>query len=173
MKKSRLLDEMRETARGLERIGALDKHTMREFDVVVVGGGIAGPVAAAFAIHSGYPNPIFGLPDALRNRWQPIADAIEARTGIQADAFALSAYDALFVVQLALVHADPQKNFDNFKAAFVNEAGHYNGVTGSTALDAAGDRENGDFDFWAVRLSGATPTWVRIGGYNNGVLTLF
>ena len=134
---------------------------------------LADPVAAAFAIHSGYPNPIFGLPDALRNRWQPIADAIEARTGIQADAFALSAYDALFVVQLALVHADPQKNFDNFKAAFVNEAGHYNGVTGSTALDAAGDRENGDFDFWAVRLSGATPTWVRIGGYNNGVLTLF
>ena len=134
---------------------------------------LADPVAAAFAIHSGYPNPIFGLPDALRNRWQPIADAIEARTGIQADAFALSAYDALFVVQLALVHADPQRNFDNFKAAFVNEADHYNGVTGSTALDAAGDRENGDFDFWAVRLSGATPTWVRIGGYNNGVLTLF
>ena len=134
---------------------------------------LADPVAAAFAIHSGYPNPIFGLPDALRNRWQPIADAIEARTGIQADAFALSAYDALFVVQLALVHADPQKNFDNFKAAFVNEAGHYNGVTGSTALDAAGDRENGDFDFWAVRLSGATPTWVRIGTYTNGVLTLF
>ncbi|PYI98534.1 MAG: hypothetical protein DME98_04060, partial [Verrucomicrobia bacterium] len=59
---------------------------------------LADPVAAAFAIHSGYPNPIFGLPDALRNRWQPIADAIEARTGIQADAFALSAYDALFIV---------------------------------------------------------------------------
>jgi branched-chain amino acid transport system substrate-binding protein len=134
---------------------------------------LADPVAAAFAIHSGYPNPIFGLPDVLRNRWQPIADAIQARTGIQADAFALSTYDALFVVNLALTHAMPQKNFGNFKAAFVNEAGHYNGVTGSTALDAAGDRENGDFDFWAVRLSGATPTWVRIGTYNNGMLTLF
>jgi len=133
---------------------------------------LADPVASAFAIHSGYPNPIFGLPDALRNRWQPVADAIEARTGITADAFALSAYDALFVVQLALVHAKPQKNFDNFKAAFVDEADHYNGVTGSTALDAAGDRQNGDFDFWAVRLRGATATWVRIGSYNNGVLTL-
>ena len=131
------------------------------------------PVAGAFAIHSRYPNPIFGLPDALRNRWQPIADAIEARTGITADAFALSAYDALFVVQNALVHANPQKNFGNFKGAFVNEADHFNGVTGSTALDAAGDRENGDFDFWAVRLQGATATWVRIGTYNNGVLTVF
>ena len=131
------------------------------------------PVAGAFAIHSRYPNPIFGLPDALQNRWLPIANAIEARTGITADAFALSAYDALFVVQNALVHANPQKNFGNFKAAFVNEADHFNGVTGSTALDAAGDRENGDFDFWAVRLQGATATWVRIGTYNNGVLTVF
>jgi branched-chain amino acid transport system substrate-binding protein len=129
--------------------------------------------AAGFAANVGFPNPTFGLPDALRNRWQPIADAIEARTGITADAFALSTYDALFVVNLVLTHATPQKNFDNFKAGFVNEAGHYNGVTGSTALDAAGDRENGDFDFWAVRLSGATATWVRVGSYNNGILTGF
>jgi branched-chain amino acid transport system substrate-binding protein len=129
--------------------------------------------AAGFAANVGFPNPTFGLPDALQKRWQPIADAIEARTGITADAFALSTYDALFVINLALTHAKPEKNFDNFKAAFVNEAGHYNGVTGSTALDAAGDRENGDFDFWAVRLNGATPTWVRIGTYNNGVLTVF
>jgi branched-chain amino acid transport system substrate-binding protein len=133
----------------------------------------ADSAAAAFAVHAGYPNPIFGLPDALRNTWQPIADAIEARTGITPDAFALSAYDALFVVQLALVHADPQKNLDNFKAAFVDEAGHYQGVTGSTALDPAGDRLNGDFDFWVVRPQNGSYSWVRIGSYNNGVLTLF
>jgi branched-chain amino acid transport system substrate-binding protein len=134
---------------------------------------LSDPLASAFAIHSGYPNPIFGLPDALRNRWQPVADAIEARTGITADAFALSAYDALFVVQLALQHPKAQKSFGKFKTTFLDEAGHYNGVTGSTALDAAGDRENGDFDFWAVRLNGAAPAWSRIGSYSNGVITLF
>ena len=129
--------------------------------------------AAAFATRVGYPNPIFGLPDVLRNRWGPIADRIEARTGIQADAFALSTYDALFVVQLALMHAMPEQNFNNFKAAFVNEAGHYNGITGSTALDAAGDRDKGDFDFWAVRLRNGNYKWVRVGTYNNGILTVF
>ena len=134
---------------------------------------LADPVAAAFAVHSEYPNPIFGLPDALRNRWQPIADAIEARTGITADAFALSTYDALFVVNLALIHAVPETNFGAFKAAFVDEAGHYHGVTGSTALDAAGDRDTGDFDFWAVRRRSGNYKWVRTGTYNNGVLTLF
>ncbi len=32
MRESRLLNEMRETARGLERLGVVDKQTMREFD---------------------------------------------------------------------------------------------------------------------------------------------
>ncbi len=36
MKKSRLLSEMRETARGLQRIGVLDKQTMREFDALTL-----------------------------------------------------------------------------------------------------------------------------------------
>jgi putative transcriptional regulator len=34
--KSRLLNETNETAHGLERIGVLDKHTMREFDVLTL-----------------------------------------------------------------------------------------------------------------------------------------
>jgi putative transcriptional regulator len=36
MKKSRLLSELRETARGLERIGVLDKQTMREFNALTL-----------------------------------------------------------------------------------------------------------------------------------------
>jgi branched-chain amino acid transport system substrate-binding protein len=130
--------------------------------------------AAAFAINAGYPNPIFGLDDALQSEWQPISDAIEARTGITPDAFALSAYDALFVVQRALQDvAGDLKNFGNFKAAFVTEANAYEGVTGSTALDSAGDRLNGDFDFWAVSLENGSYGWVRVGAYSNGTLTLF
>ena len=113
------------------------------------------------------------MPDSLRNRWQPIADQIEARTGITPDAFALSAYDALFVVNLALQRPKPLKNFDRFKAAFIDEASHYRAITGPTTLDAAGDRLNGDFDFWAVRLRNGNYTWVRVGTYNNGILTVF
>ena len=143
-------------------------------DGVALSAALTGDSSAAgFAASVGYPNPIFGLPDALRNRWQPIADEIEARTGIAPDAFALSTYDALFVVNLALVHAQPQKNFGRFKAAFIEEAEHYHGVTGSTELDAAGDRLNGDFDFWAVRLRNGDYTWVRVAAYSNGVLRVF
>ena len=77
------------------------------------------------------------------------------------------------MVQLALQHPKPLKNFDRFKAALVDEADHYRAITGSTALDAAGDRLNGDFDFWAVRLRDGNYTWVRVGTYTNGILRVF
>ena len=129
--------------------------------------------AAAFAANAYYPNPTFGLPDALQNLWQPIADEIEARTGITPDAFALSAYDGVFVVEQALRTAGNLKDFARFKAAFVQTANAYSGVTGSTALDGAGDRLSSDFDFWAVRPSNGSYSWVRIGTYNSGTITLF
>ena len=129
--------------------------------------------AAAFAASAGYPNPTFGLPDALQSLWQPVADAIEVRTGITPDAFALSTYDALFVVERALRAAGDLKHFAIFKSAFVDAANTYSGVTGSTALDAAGDRLNADFDFWAVRLTNSSYGWTRIGTYTGGTLTLF
>jgi branched-chain amino acid transport system substrate-binding protein len=129
--------------------------------------------AAAFAASARYPNPTFGLPDTLQSLWQPVANAIEVRTGITADAFALSAYDALFVVARALQDAGNLKDFAGFKNAFVDATNAYSGVTGSTALDGAGDRLNADFDFWGVRPTNGNYGWTRIGTYTNGTLTLF
>ena len=126
--------------------------------------------AAAFATTAGYPNPIFGLEDSLQSKWQPVANAIQARTGIEPDAYALSAYDALFIVDRASQEAGGPEDFHAFKAAFVHVADTYTGVTGSTALDAAGDRNSANFDFWEVQSQGSAYTWVRVGGYNNGTL---
>lgn len=143
-------------------------------DGVALSAALTGDASAsAFAASAYYPNPTFGLDDALQNLWQPVANAIEARTGITPDAFALSAYDALFVVERALRIAGNLKDFASFKSAFVDAANAYSGITGSTALDAAGDRLSADFDFWAVRQVNGTFSWVRIGTYTNGAITLF
>jgi ABC-type branched-subunit amino acid transport system substrate-binding protein len=156
------------------QLGTLSSTPWYGSDGVAISAALTGDVnAAAFAASAGYPNPTFGLPDALQSLWQPVANAIEARTGITADAFALSAYDALFVVARALQDAGNLKDFAGFKDAFVNAANAYSGVTGSTALDSAGDRLNADFDFWAVRLTNGNYGWARIGAYTNGTLTLF
>jgi branched-chain amino acid transport system substrate-binding protein len=143
-------------------------------DGVALSAALTGDASAAgFAASVYYPNPTFGLDDALQNLWQPVANAIEARTGITPDAFALSAYDALFVVERALRTTGNLKDFASFKSAFVDAADNYSGITGSTALDAAGDRLSADFDFWAVRQVSGTFSWVRIGAYTNGTITLF
>ena len=143
-------------------------------DGVALSAALTGDASAsAFAASAYYPNPTFGLDDVLQNLWQPVANAIEARTGITPDAFALSAYDALFVVERALRVTGNLKDFSSFKSAFVDAANAYSGVTGSTALDTAGDRLSADFDFWAVRQVNGTFSWVRIGTYTNGTITLF
>jgi branched-chain amino acid transport system substrate-binding protein len=102
--------------------------------------------ASTFASSVNYPNPIFGLDDALQSSWQPISDTIEARTGIKPDAFALSTYDALFILNKALQNSRRVGDFADFKSAFVEGANSYTGITGSTALDATGDRLSADFD---------------------------
>ena len=143
-------------------------------DGVALSAALTGDASAsAFAASAYYPSPTFGLDDALQKLWQPVANAIEARTGITPDAFALSAYDALFVVERALRVTGNLKDFSSFKSAFVDAANAYSGVTGSTALDTAGDRLSADFDFWAVRQVNGTFSWVRIGTYTNGTITLF
>jgi len=126
--------------------------------------------AATFAASVNYPNPIFGLDDALQSRWQPVSDTIEARTGIKPDAFALSTYDALFILNNALQNSRRVGDFADFKSAFVEAANNYTGITGSTALDATGDRRSADFDFWAVRFANGVPGWIRVARYNNGVV---
>ena len=86
--------------------------------------------AAAFATTVGYPNPIFGLEDSLQSKWQPVADAIQARTGIQPDAYALSTYDALFIVQLAAQEAGGTENFDPIQIGFRSRCRHLHGRDG-------------------------------------------
>src|SRR5204862_46395 len=114
----------------------------------------------ALMLHDGIINivPLWRNDAGNNGLHDSVKAQIEARTGIKPDAFALSTYDALFVIQRALEDVGDLKDFAAFKAAFVSEADAYVGITGSMALNSAGDRANGDFDFWAVR----NDTWVRI-----------
>jgi branched-chain amino acid transport system substrate-binding protein len=143
-------------------------------DGVALSAALTGDASAsAFAAAVDYPNPIFGLKDSLAPKWRPVSNAIKKRTGIVPDAFALSAYDALFVAQDALQKTKGVRNFSRFKAAFLRQTRQFSGITGSTALDATGDRKGSDFDFWAVRLVSGSYVWVRTGTYHDGVLKVF
>lgn len=126
---------------------------------------LASAEASAFAIHVGYPNPVFGLEEGARDVWQPLAARIRARTNLEPDAFALAVYDAVWVVARGYVASGATLSIEELKRAFTTAASTHFGATGWTVLNAAGDRKYGDFDFWAVREVEGVPTWSRVAQY--------
>jgi hypothetical protein len=118
--------------------------------------------AAAFAMRTGFPNPVFGVDEGARDIWEPLAARIRARTNVEPDAFALTIYDAVWVVARGYIASGATLNIEQLKHAFTTAASTQFGATGWTVLNAAGDRKYGDFDFWAVREVAGAPAWVRV-----------
>jgi branched-chain amino acid transport system substrate-binding protein len=121
--------------------------------------------AAAFAIRTGFPSPLFGTDEGARDIWEPLAARIKARTGLEPDAFGFAVYDAVWVVARGYVASGATLNIDQLKHAFTTAASTQFGATGWTVLNPAGDRKYGDFDFWAVREIGGVPAWARVAQY--------
>ncbi len=68
---------------------------------------------------------------------------------------------------MAYVSAAEPDNIDSLKTAFVSEANSLMGITGSTELNAAGDRKTANFDFWGVRMDGEAFVWKKIAFYDS------
>lgn len=119
--------------------------------------------AADFAIATRYIAPTFGLPAVANTVWEPLSEKIKAKTGIAPDAFALATYDALWVIALSYNALDVKPEFAKLKAEFPVQAGKYFGATGSTTLNAAGDRSEGSYDYWGIQKDGNNYKWVVVG----------
>jgi branched-chain amino acid transport system substrate-binding protein len=133
---------------------------------------LARPAAVTFAQTVGFPSALFGLDMAARSTWQPVATRIQQRAGSAPDAFALAVYDAVWVAALAYLASPSKVSADSLASRFVQAAGTYHGTTGWATLNAAGDRQYADFDFWAIRPSGTGHAWTRVGGYETRSGTL-
>lgn len=134
-------------------------------DGVALSAALTGDAgAAAFAATTGFFAPTFGLPLQAESKWQPLAQAIKGRTGIDPDAFALASYDALWVIALTYqATAGIDADFAKLKTFFQRQAGIYYGVTGPTLLNEVGDRAVGSFDYWGIALQNGTYVWKQTG----------
>ena len=94
-------------------------------------------------------------------------------TSLNADAFALAVYDAVWVTAPAYLAVGGRGHAAALKTAFVTAANSLYGASGWTALNPAGDRKFGDFAFFGLSESGDTSTWTRRAQYDTqrGVLT--
>jgi branched-chain amino acid transport system substrate-binding protein len=124
---------------------------------------VANTQASEFALKTSYFAPTFGLPLQAQSKWEPLTTAIRNKTGIAPDAFALAAYDAVWVIALSYHSAGEQPPFAKLKEAFVENANRYYGATGSTMLNNAGDRATGTFDYWGIVYENGSYKWKLTG----------
>lgn len=120
--------------------------------------------AATFAAATKFIAPNFGLPALAHPDLSAKAAIIKSETGIEPDAYALAAYDAVWVIAKT-VTAMPITNtsYDLTKKVFNIESSKYFGITGPLLLNAAGDRSTGSFDYWGIVLEGGSYKWKLVG----------
>jgi branched-chain amino acid transport system substrate-binding protein len=120
--------------------------------------------AAAFAAKTSFFAPTFGLPFVPHPDLSTIAAAIKNSTGIEPDAYALAAYDAMWVIAQTIVAAPESANdISKAKLIFNAEASRHFGITGPVQLNAAGDRSTGSFDYWGIVFENGLYQWELVG----------
>jgi branched-chain amino acid transport system substrate-binding protein len=118
---------------------------------------LAEPRAARFAVQRGFFNTLFA--DVHTPGADAVRERISAAIGGGSVYFcAMAAYDAVWLAALSATVA-ATGDTANFKRALVATANAYEGVTGPTTLDAAGDRAEAAYDVWAIHEEDGQFVW--------------
>jgi len=113
--------------------------------------------ASQFTIRTGFYNTLFA---DVRS---PGADNLRARIGAVIGGggvhfCALAAYDAVWLAAMSAAIAGVD-DMDAFKLALTEVARQFEGVTGRTTLDEAGDRADAAYDVWAIQEVNGQRAW--------------
>jgi branched-chain amino acid transport system substrate-binding protein len=120
--------------------------------------------AAAFAMTTKFIAPNFGLPLIAHPDLASITASIKSETGIEPDAYALAAYDAVWVIAKTVTALNnTNASYDLTKNVFNVESSKYFGITGPMLLNSAGDRSTGTFDYWGIVFEGGSYKWKLVG----------
>ena len=125
---------------------------------------ISNTLASQFAVNSNFFSLGFSLPEGNSLQYSSLIAQIVSMSGFQADAFTFCSYDIMKVLgKMIEGNCGIPVGAQNLKDKFFEIAVQHNGVTGITALNENGDRENGIFDYWGVQDNGGTYEWYFIG----------
>src|SRR5688500_1654977 len=124
-------------------------------------------VASDFAHAQNFRAPSFAPDSASINKWEPINAEIASVIGREPEVFALTTYDAVWIMALSYLQALEPYDYAQFKGSLEHLMNHYAGITGKTAIDENGDRKFASFNFWGVDSAGSQNVWKTFGYYNN------
>jgi branched-chain amino acid transport system substrate-binding protein len=124
-------------------------------------------VAREFARAQHFRSPSFAPDSSIVDKWGPVNQEIRSVIGREPEVFALTTYDAVWVMGLSYAQALNPHDLNQFKSSLEHLAGFYNGITGTTTLDENGDRKFASFNFWGIDNSGSQYVWKSLGYYNH------
>lgn len=163
-------DEVASLLRAADGIPALGSMPWYGSDGVALSAALlADSVAARFAWRVKYANPTLARVETARGKWAPLSAAVRKSIKLEADAFALSSYDACWCAVLARLMAGTD-DLEAWRAHFMLTADSFFGATGWGRLNENGDRAFGAYDFWVIRNGGTAPEWARMAQYSTGAL---
>jgi len=105
--------------------------------------------SAMFSMKTGFLNPIYGV-DEKNERVKLLEEEIEHMTELHPRIYSSLAYDAFWVAALTQNATVATNDFSSLKNTLVDKTNSYLGVTGNITLNDAGDRKDGNYDFWVV-----------------------
>lgn len=131
--------------------------------------------AAEFAIQQSFKSPSFAPDPSVIDLWNPVNDKLTTQLGRTPEVFALTSYDAVWMMVLSYMQAENPDDLTQFKSSLEHLTQYYNGITGRTTLDANGDRKYASFNFWGVEKQGSEYEWKSFGYYRNadGLLLIY
>lgn len=114
--------------------------------------------AARFAAETSFSNPFYSI------EVKDIEERVKGREGM-AHALCIPAYDALWLATLTYVDSNKSTDINMLKKTLVQTAASFNGATGPTEFNEAGDRKFASYDFWAIKEKDGVFTWENVGKY--------
>ena len=122
--------------------------------------------AASFANSVEFVSPLFALSAENESEWSSLFNTIEQSTQQKPDAYTFAAYDALKIASIAYESIGTNYEFTNLLSEYVTISTTYNGLTGITEFNPAGDRKYGNFSLFGICGINPNFDWNLVGSYN-------
>ncbi len=119
---------------------------------------------AQFASKTGFITPVYSGEEG-RPLYKNLSEAIMAITGSNPNAYAVTAYDALWIATEAELLAGSSGNISQLRVALEQIVNTYCGATGRYMLNDAGDRDFADYALLEVEKTDKGCGWKKVGLY--------
>jgi branched-chain amino acid transport system substrate-binding protein len=124
---------------------------------------VTTPPAAQFAVKTGFVT--MTLAEGQGDRFERVRAQVTEKLGHVPESYAYAAYDSAWVITIAYLETrSAAASVMNVAIPFVADS--YYGITGNTALNAAGDRKFAHYDFWSVMQENGAYNWKKVGSYS-------